>query len=202
LALGFGGGLKAFRNFTDEFTDAEVETFKNEWRAAHPKIKRFWYNIEHAATLAVKERGQTVRCGRLFLKCAGSFLKIRLPSGRKLSYPQPRLIEDDRGKHRVVYTDNSQGRFIPCRGGLGSYGGLLAENATQAVARDLLAEAMLRAEGANYSLVLTTHDEVVAEVLIDFGSPEEFIGLMVRKPAWALDLPIAAEAWEGTRYCK
>jgi DNA polymerase len=200
LALGFGGGLKALRAFTDEFTDAEVEIFKNEWRAAHPKIKQFWYNLEHAATLAVKERGQTVRCGRLFLKCAGGFLKVRLPSGRKISYPQPRLIKDNRGKHRVVYTDNAAGRFTPCRGGLGCYGGLLVENATQAVARDLLAEAMVRAEAADYSLVLTTHDELVAEVPADFGSVEEFVHIITRKPVWAQDLPVSAEGWEGTRF--
>jgi DNA polymerase len=70
------------------------------------------------------------------------------------------------------------------------------------IARDLLAEAMLRIEAAGYLITLHVHDEIVCEVPEGFGSTEEFIRLMTRKPAWALDLPIAAEAWTGTRYCK
>ena len=38
----------------------EVETFKSEWRAAHPKIKRFWYDVDRAAWTAVRERGRVV----------------------------------------------------------------------------------------------------------------------------------------------
>ena len=41
-----------------------------------------------------------------------------------------------------------------------------------------------------------------AEVPDGFGSTEEFTRLMTRKPAWALELPIAAQAWTGSRYCK
>jgi DNA polymerase bacteriophage-type len=61
---------------------------------------------------------------------------------------------------------------------------------------------MLRIEAAGYPIVLHVHDEVVAEVPEDFGSAEEFSHLMTRKPAWALDLPSAAKAWTGKRYCK
>ena len=70
------------------------------------------------------------------------------------------------------------------------------------IARDLLAAAMLRIEAAGYQVVLHVHDEIVAEVPIGFGSTEEFTRLMTRKPAWALELPIAASAWTGPRYCK
>ena len=75
LAFGYQGGLHAWRKFEpDKFTDAEVETFKAEWRAAHPAIKRLWYDIDRAAVLAVRERGQVVRCGRIDLKYTGAFL--------------------------------------------------------------------------------------------------------------------------------
>jgi DNA polymerase len=61
---------------------------------------------------------------------------------------------------------------------------------------------MLWIEAAGYPIVLHVHDEVVAEVPEGFGSLDDFTRLMVRKPAWALDLPIAAKAWTGKRYCK
>ena len=160
-----------------------------------PTIKQFWYDIDRAAVLAVRERGQIVRCGRIDLKCTGAFLQLKLPSGRKLSYPQPRIIEDERGKHRVVFADNAAGQFMDCRHGQGAYGGLWTENIVSGIARDLLAEAMLRVEAAGYPIVLHVHDEIVCEVPIGFGSTEEFTRLMTRKPAWALELPIAASAW-------
>jgi DNA polymerase bacteriophage-type len=61
---------------------------------------------------------------------------------------------------------------------------------------------MLRVEAAGYRIVLHVHDELVCEVPENFGSEQEFIHLMIRKPAWALELPLAAGAWSGSRYCK
>jgi DNA polymerase len=203
LAFGYQGGLAAWRNFEpDRFTDAEVETFKADWRAAHSATVRFWHQIDNAAVLAVRERGEVVRCSRVDLKCVGGFLFIKLPSGRKLSYPFPRLISDKNGRSRVVFSDNSGGRFVDCRRGQGAYGGLWTENIVSGIARDLLATAMLRVEAAGYPIVLHVHDELVCEVPLGVGSTEEFVHLMTRKPAWALELPIAASAWAGPRYCK
>ena len=204
LAFGYQGGLNAWRKFQpdDKRTDAEVEQLKNEWRAAHPATVKLWRRLDRAAVLAVRECGEIVRCGHIDLKCVGMFLQLKLPSGRKLSYPQPRLIEDKRGRLRVLFSDNAAGKFVDCRFGLGAYGGLFTENIVQAIARDLLAEAMLRIEAAGYPIVIHVHDEIVAEVPEGFGSLEEFTRLMTRKPAWAPDLPIAASGWTGPRYCK
>ena len=172
------GGLNAWRKFEpDKFTDDEVEQFKREWRAAHPAIVKFWHDIDRAAVLAVRERGQIVRCGRIDLKYIGAFLQLKLPWGRKISYPQPRIIEDKRHKHRVVFADNAAGQFVDCRHGQGAYGGLWTENIVSGIARDLLAEAMLRIEAAGYPIVLHVHDEIVCEVPIGFGSTEEFTHL-------------------------
>jgi DNA polymerase bacteriophage-type len=201
LAFGYQGGLKAFRNFSDEFTDTEVDEFKVAWRLAHPAVVRFWYGVDDAAIHAVRTR-KMVRYGLLLFKVVGGFLQVKLPSGRKLSYAQPRLILDDRNRARVVFKDNGQGRFIDCRGGQGAYGGMWTENFVSAIARDLLVEAMFRLEAAGYPITMTVHDEIIAEVPEGFGSTQEFTRLMTRRPAWAEDLPIAANAWTGPRYLK
>jgi DNA polymerase bacteriophage-type len=202
LAFGYMGGLHAWRKFEPaRFSDAEVEAFKKEWRTAHPAIRQFWYDLDRAAWTAVRERGRIVRRGRVAFKRVGAFLFLKLPNGRKLAYPYPRIIGDEREQH-VLFTDNAAGQFKDCRQGHGAYGGLWTENVVSGIARDLLAEAMLRIEAAGYPIVLHVHDELVAEVPLGFGSTEEFTRLMTRKPAWALELPITASAWTGARYCK
>jgi DNA polymerase len=203
LAFGYQGGLKAFRKFEpDRFNDAEVEQFKLEWRAAHPQIKKFWYAIDRAARQAVRQREQVICCGRLLLKCTGMFLFIKLPSGRKLAYPFPRIEIKDREHEVVVFKDASSGQWRDCRGGNGAYGGLWIENVVSAISRDLLAAAFIRIERAGYRIVLHVHDEIICEVPIGFGSTEEFTKLMIVSPSWAHGLPTAAKAWCGPRFCK
>lgn len=202
LAFGYAGALGAWRKFEPErFTDAEVEAFKAEWRVAHPKICKLWDAIDRAAWAAVCERGRVVPCGPVSFKCSGAFLQLKLPSGRKLSYPQPRIIVGER-KQSVLFSDNGAGQFKDCRNGQGAYGGTWTENIASGIARDLLAEAMLRIEAAVYPIVTHTHDELVCEVPEGFGSPAQFTHIMTRNPSWALDLPIAASAWVGPRYAK
>src|SRR5262245_32379336 len=157
--------------------------------------------IDHAALTAVRERGRVIHCSRIAFKSTGTFLLLKLPSGRKLSYPQPRAVGDEQRQH-VVFADNAAGQFKNCRNGAGAYGGLWAENVVSGIARDLLAEAMLRIEAAGYPIVMHVHDEIMCEVPEGFGSTEAFTRLMTRKPAWALELPIAAEAWSNPRYRK
>ena len=92
LAFGYCGGL--VRGANSSRIDSpmhEVEQFKTEWRAAHPNIRRFWHDVDRAAWTAVRERGRVVRCGPVAFNCDGTFLQLKLPCGRKLSYPQPRI---------------------------------------------------------------------------------------------------------------
>ena len=82
------------------------------------------------------------------------------------------------------------------------YGGLLAENCTQAIARDLLAEAIIRCEDAGYPIVLHVHDELVAEVPKGERSIGEFEKLMAVSPDWAEGCPVKAEGFVCDRYRK
>jgi DNA polymerase bacteriophage-type len=203
LAFGYMGGLNAWRKFEpDRFADDEVKQFNRDWRAAHPKIRAFWYQIDRAAWTAAHDRGRVVPCDRVAFKCVGAFLQLKLPSGRKLSYPLPHIEIEDERNQVVVFADNAAGQFRDCRHGNGAYGGLWAENIVSGIARDLLADAMLRIEAAGYPIVLHVHDELVCEVPDGFGNIDEFTRLMTRKPAWALELPIAAQSWTGRRYTK
>ena len=203
LAFGYQGGLHAWRKFEpDRFSDAEVEQFKLEWRAAHPNIKNFWYAIDRAAWEAVRNREHVVRCGPVLLKCTGAFLFIKLPSGRKLAYPYPRIEIEDLQHEVVVFKDASAGQWRDCKNGNGAYGGLWTENIISGMCRDLLAAAMLRLEAAGYRVVMHVHDEILCEVAEDFGSTEEFARLMSASPAWALGLPIAVKTWTGQRFTK
>ena len=130
------------------------------------------------------------------------FLFIKLPSGRKLAYPFPRIEVEDLEHEVVVFKDASSGQWRDCRGGNGAYGGLWTENIVSAISRDLLAAALIRLERAGYRVVLHVHDEIISEMPIGFGSTEEFTKLMTVSPSWAVGLPISAKAWCGPRFCK
>lgn len=82
------------------------------------------------------------------------------------------------------------------------YGGLAAENNTQATARDWLVNGLKHTEAAGYPTVTTVYDEALAEVPRGFGSVKEFERLLCTPPAWGLDIPIVASGWRGKRYRK
>lgn len=176
----------------------------DRWRGAHPAIEDMWRDYEAGALEAIDSRGKVVYCGKIAFRVAGSFLYMRLPSGRCLSYPYPKIVHKmtpwGKKKETAAYkgVDTYTRQWTDCY----AYGGLWAENATQAAARDVLAEGMLRLEGEGYPIVMHTHDEAVTEVDPEFGSVEEVERLMSVRPKWALDLPVAASGWSGGRYRK
>jgi DNA polymerase bacteriophage-type len=85
----------------------------------------------------------------------------------------------------------------------GTHGGSLVENYDQASSRDLLAEAMLRVdELPEFDLLLSIHDEVIAEAAIGTCAVKEFEAIMSEVPIWAPGMPITAEGWIGPRLRK
>lgn len=77
------------------------------------------------------------------------------------------------------------------------------ENVTQAVACDLLCEALLNLEAEGYQTVLTVHDEAICEVPDTAAfSAERMEKIMCRLPKWAAGLPLAAAGFESLRYRK
>ena len=130
-----------------------------------------------------------------------------LPSGRELTYHRP-LLELS-SKRPGTYELSFEGWNTNPKGGAPgwirqtTYSGKLVENIVQAVARDILAYAIVNLEAAGYSIVLHVHDEIVSEVLQKYGSIEEFERIMSTMPAWADGWPVVARGgWRGRRYRK
>jgi DNA polymerase len=82
------------------------------------------------------------------------------------------------------------------------YGGIICENNTQATARDILVNGMLKADSAGYEIIAHVYDEILTEVPKGFGSVAEFERLICELPAWAEGLPLTASGWRGKRYRK
>lgn len=209
LGLGFQMGAARFVEQVKlqtgiAITEAFGQEVVNTYRAENAKIKAMWWDINCMAIAAVKQPGTKHGCNKVAFARTGDWLHMVLPSGRKLRYPECRIVPQltpwGEVRDTVQFTGMHSITKQWCRQTL--YGGLLVENAVQAVARDILAEAMLRVEEAGYPMVLTVHDELVAEPLEDFGSEGEFEKLMCTLPAWAEGLPVAAEIWSGPRYRK
>lgn len=192
----------------DRWTTAEL--IKIAWRKANPATVAMWRTVEDAAIQAVKEPGTVVTAGKLRYRKAGSWLHCCLPSGRITAYAFPSVratetpFKNSNGepifKDKLYFwaVDGITKRWMEH----GAYGGLLFQNAVQGSARDVMADAMKRVEAAGYEPTITIHDEIVAEADEEFGSVEEFGALMTAKEKWLGDLPVAAEAWSGSRYRK
>jgi DNA polymerase len=183
-------------------TAGEAERFKVGWRLANHKIVNFWYEMENAAKHAIINRGLTVPVGGsgVAFVCTSRTLQMRLPSGRVCYYHKPRL---DMDTGSIVYWGSEVGgRWVEQR----TWGGKLAENATQAAARDIMSEAMLRAfRRIRQVPCMTVHDELVYPVprvlaATDPASVDDLEKLMLEPPPWAGGLPLAGEHKIMRRY--
>jgi DNA polymerase len=177
---------------------------KHAWRGAHGQVVQFWADLERAAIRAVTEGG-VHRAGPIAFKVKGSFLWCQLPSKRVLCYPYPQMQDKETpwGKTVQQLTYMSVNGVTRKWERTSTYGGSLAENVTQAVARDILVAGMHASEANGYPIVMHVHDEIVAEVSISAArSVDEMSTLMSNAPHWATGLPIAATGWKGRRYRK
>ena len=211
LALGYQGGVKAMRAMDsghelDSLSDEEVQELVNLWRGANPNIVKLWGIMEAAAKAAVTE-GRTsflphgVVVSRSIDTNSGlDFLILQLPSGRSLYYPKPAITQNRFGRPSVSYMGQNQTTKKWER--IETYGGKLAENLTQAVARDCLADAITRLEEAGFPVVFHIHDEIVVDVSPEKQDLAEMKRLMAAVPKWAEGLPLKAEGWSNEFFKK
>jgi DNA polymerase len=196
LGCGYGMGGKRFAEqcatMGIKVDEDEAKRIVSVYREKNNRIAQYWRDVENDFVDMVKEAGR-VRS-----------VELPLPSGRSLTYHNPRIIQRETpwGAMRdtaQVDTLNSVTRQWVSQI---IWGGLLTENVVQATARDLMATAMMALELKGYNVILSVHDEIISEVPDGFGSLDEMIDIMTQVPAWAQGCPINAEGKEGKRYRK
>lgn len=205
LALGYQGGVGALRQMGGEsmgLSADEMQSIVEKWREASPNIKKLWYTVEKAAKATMRTR-KTIetKCGRLRFKFNGETLRIKLPSGRCLSYWKAHLGEGKFGEV-IKYWGVNQTLRKWMR--LETYGGKLVENIVQAIARDLLMNSMQHLEANGFRIVMHVHDEAICEVPVDEAEVllENMCFIMGQGPDWAQGLPLGADGYVTPYYKK
>lgn len=194
LALGYQGAVGSLRNMGAEGTDEELVPLVVAYRKSVPKIVEYWEETETAF-----RRGGVLGAGHVSIEKDGVDRIVHLPSGRDITYHGFKMVTRKvKTKHGII--EKVVPSFIDPRIGNRSttYGGRLTENITQAIARDVLADAMVRLDHAGYDVVAHVHDEAVVE-----GEHlDEVMKIMTEVPAWAGDMPIDGAGFVAPFYIK
>lgn len=173
---------------------------KSAWRKANSEIESFWYSLAKACQSAIKAKGVAFSAGRIVCKVSGNYLLMRLPSGRYLVYPAPRLPEEG---EMCDFSFMGVNQYTKKWERIPTYSGKLAENSVQGAACDLLLEAGPRLEAAGYHIVMSVHDEYITEIKDDnTRNHREMEKIMSDLPDWADGLPLVAAGFEAARYRK
>ena len=206
LALGYQGGVGALDKMGAEamgLSEKEKKEIVRVWRAASPSIVQMWGAFERAAVKSVRELTivQTEYKGVVFA-CDGECLTIQLPSKRKLHYYKPRLATNAFGNEGVQYYTLDQEKKT--WGLTDTYGGKLTENIVQAISRDILAQAMLRLDGAGYKIAIHVHDEVVVSAPRSTAKHDldDICEIMSQPVSWAQGLILTADGFTTDYYKK
>lgn len=198
LSCSYGGGvgaLKAMGAIEAGMTEEELQPLVTSWRAANPNIVQFWWDVDNAVKLAIKQRTTTSTHGIKFAYQSG-MLFITLPSGRRLSYVKPKIGENKFGGESVTYEGvgtNKKWERIE------SYGPKFVENIVQAISRDILCYAMRTL--SHCFIVGHVHDELIIECRQDVNL-NAICEQMGRTPDWIDGLLLRADGYETPFYKK
>lgn len=189
LSCGYGGGVGALKAMGAKMPEAEMQPLVDAWRSANPNIVAFWGALDRAARTVIRKK-TSARVGKVTLYWQDDKMFMRLPSGRNLCYQSPHFTMNRFGSDAIgYYAPSASGQMVVQE----TFGGKLAENATQAIARDILANALMTLEAHGYPVVFHIHDEAVIEMPIGKGSLEEACRLMAIAPDWAEGLPLRVD---------
>ena len=199
LACGYGGSSGALISMGAlqmGLKEEELPEIIDSWREANPKIVQYWWDVEEAAMTAYKTKKRS-EVGKIAFAFWSGILWMVLPSGRRLAYLKPRKQPNRFGRMSLTYAGVGQNHKWSRQE---TYSGRLVENATQAIARDILAEAMARMEDYGLNIVGHVHDEVIIEAPIGKYKVDEVCKLMAIKPDWCEGLPLSAAGYLAPSY--
>jgi len=217
LACGYQGSAGAMRKMDKEhkLKEEELLPLVRQWRAANPKVVAFWRDLEAAAVEAVKT-GKLVQAAEATETPSGvvrtpypcnisfsmdkGFLLMNLPSNRSIFYARPKIEINEWGKDAITY-EGVDGETKQWKR-QSAYGGMFTAHCIQGLAWDIICNGVEGAEAAGYPILLSVHDELIAEVPDGFGSVDEMIEIMSRTPEWANGLPLTASGAESRYYHK
>ena len=207
LGCGFQMGWRKFKlrycpKESDEFAQGVVKTYREQ---ECPEVPKLWRALERASCDTVWT-GRAHEAYGITYALEDGWLTARIPSGRKLWYYAPKAIRKampwDKTDVRPAweYSAWKAGRWKRVQ----AYGGIETENAVQALARDCLVAGMFRVNDAGYPPVLSVHDEDLSELTKGRGDIKEFSQLLCERDQWAvqMQIPLAADCWQGQRYKK
>lgn len=204
LALGYAGStgaLSAMGALRMGLTEAELPDIVARWRAANPHIVQLWADVEEAALTCVQE-GRISKVGNYLSfnpeGIAGTpAMTVSLPSGRKLYYLSPQVFSGGKfNRPSIHYLDAlSGGKQVITP----TFGGKLTENIIQAIARDCLAETLLRLESSGYHTVLHIHDECVIEAPAE-ADLQPVLDIMAAPISWAPGLILRGAGFKTLEY--
>ena len=198
LALGYGGSvgaLKVMGALEMGLDEEELQPLVDTWRRSNRQITKFWWGTGTAAERCIRSGSAVpIREGIRFRK-EGPLMRLRLPSGRELSYVKPRVSSSGEITYEGVIQAGGWGRQE-------TYGPKLVENIVQATARDCLSESIKRLDAEGIPVVFHVHDEVICEVPENSWTCEDVAEIMGRPIEWAEGLPMKADAYECSYYRK
>ncbi len=209
LGCGFGMGWEKFIEYAATFgvtlDEKTAKTYVNAFREKYSEIPAYWKALNAAVIKATKGGVAIYVSGVVVDGRNPKMLKIKLPSGRCLHYLNPRveMSETDWGamQENVLFDKWDAKGLQENR----LYGGLICENVVQAVARDILLNGMLEAEKIGFIVIMTIHDEVVAESKLASGlTYKDLEHAMTITPDWAegMGFVLAAEGYDCSYYRK
>ena len=201
-----------------EISDTEwtaSEACKLAWRSRHPATVKFWYDLQDAAKNAIRCWGDVFTAGQYIkVRCVTfkgqRWMVVGLPSGRFLTYFEPRLVKsrqrkDGTWEYSITYEGEAaeEGKTTRMWSTIYTHGGKMTGNVCQTLARDVLTPALQEAEADDYLPVLSVHDEAVCEVPDDERyTAGALISILAKDRSWTKGLPLAAAGFETYRYKK
>ena len=204
LALGYQGGVKALVSmgaYNMNLCESELIEIVKAFRSSNPNIVKLWNNAQKAFIEAVKNKSVVHIDKNISFIYEGNILFIKLPSGRRLSYIRPKIDYDNIfNKYIITYEGIDPTTKKSKR--LTTYGGKLVENIVQAIARDVLAQAMMNLKNHGFNIVMHVHDEIVLEVEENVSSIEEICEIMCKENKYLKGLKLKADGFESKYYKK